>query len=127
MRIAVVVLLSLIAGGCSRPADPAPAERRPLAPGEMRFALRGEVIKADPEEGTLRVQHEKIEGYMAAMTMDFHASKGDIATYGAGRRIRADLIVNLKHEHRLENIWPDDRAEADIVAAGAKALREDTL
>ncbi len=130
LRLLFSLALVTTLAACSRPAAPASsaADRRALAPGEKRYALTGEVLRGDLQAGTLRVQHEKIEGLMGAMTMDFKASRGDISVYANGnRRIKADLIVNAASEFRLENIWPDDRSEAEIVAAGAKALREDTL
>ena len=36
-----------------------------------RFSIHGEVIRLDPQEKLATIKHEKIEGYMEAMTMTF--------------------------------------------------------
>jgi len=74
----------------------------------------------------LAVQHEAVPGYMPAMTMEFAVSPGDLANARPGQRIRAELIPDATGAPHLEKIWPDDKVAGDIVAAGTRALREDT-
>jgi protein SCO1/2 len=93
---------------------------------EKRYPLTGEIIKADAERLTLLVKHDAIAGYMAAMTMEFAVTSGDVANAREGQRIRAELIEREDGEFALEKIWPvDATAEARIGAAGGN-LRQDT-
>ena len=80
----------------------------------------------DTAHQLLGVQHEAIAGYMPAMTMEFAVSPGDLANARPGQRIRAELVPGAAGEMRLEKIWPDDKVADDTVAAGVRALREDT-
>jgi protein SCO1 len=68
-----------------------------------------------------------VKGYMPAMTMDFPVTSGDAAAATAGERIRAQLVVARDNTVRLESIWPDDKASADSVGAGARMLHQDTF
>jgi len=63
---------------------------------------------------------------MPAMTMEFAVSPGDLANARPGQRIRGELVPGASGEMRLEKIWPDDKVADDVVAAGTRALREDT-
>ena len=71
-------------------------ERRPVeqpkanAPAERIFNVRGVVQRFDPDGKTIIIKHDKIPGYMEAMTMPFEASDtnelkkvqpGDIASF----------------------------------------------
>ena len=80
----------------------------------------------DTARQILVVQHEAVPGYMPAMTMEFAVSPGDLAGARPGQRIRADLVPDANGSPHLEKIWPDDKVAGDIVAAGTRALREDT-
>ena len=119
--------LALVLTGCT-PRDPAAKNDSSSAakPKEKRYPLTGEMIKADPARLTLLVKHDAIPGYMAAMTMEFVASVGDVANAREGQRIRAELVEREDGDLALEKIWPVDvAAEARIGAAGG-ALRQDT-
>lgn len=78
------LFLALIAGlmlGCQK------------AP-ERRFDLRGKVVAVDKVQCQVMVAHEKIPGYMDAMTMPFHI--GDdwaVSVLEPGQRIEATLVV----------------------------------
>jgi protein SCO1 len=83
-------------------------------------------VSVDNVHQVLVVQHEAIPGYMPAMTMEFAVSPGDLANARPGQRIRAELAPGANGDLRLEKIWPDDKVADDTVAAGVRALREDT-
>jgi protein SCO1/2 len=106
--------------GCTKSA-PAPAEA-PIS----RYPLHGVIVSVDTPRQTLLVQHAAVPGYMPAMTMEFAVSPGDLANARPGQRIRAELVANASGDLRLEKIWPDDQVAGDTVAAGTRALREDT-
>ncbi len=93
---------------------------------DERYAITGEVIRADLERKLLIVQHDEIKGYMPAMTMEFIVSPGDLALAKPGQRIRAEMVPSTTGDIRLEKIWPDDQAATATVAAGALQLRQDT-
>lgn len=123
--IAALALLAL--AGCSR-SDPAPSATAASAqPAEKRYTLHGEVVAVDAARKVLIVKHEAVEGYMPAMTMEFLVNAGDIANAKPGQRIRGEMIPSDTGDFRLEKIWPDDRTADATVAAGANALRQDTL
>jgi protein SCO1 len=125
LRFACMVLLSgCLLAGCSKPATG--SQGRAEKPKDERYALRGEVIRVEPDRKILVVRHEEIKGYMPAMTMEFIVSAGDLAVAKPGQRIRAEMVPSKDGDYRLEKIWPDDKAAADAVAAGALQLRQET-
>lgn len=77
------------------------------ASGQKRYPLKGKVVSVDKAAKKAKVDHEAIEGYMPAMTMDFpvHADWvwDDLV---AGADIRAELVVDnaAKEPYWLENI-----------------------
>ena len=102
-------------------AGPSPAAN----PAEVRYPLTGEIVKVDAERQVLLVSHDKIPGYMMAMTMEFKVAKADLANAKAGQRIRAELVVQGEDFH-LEKIWPDDTVTKSTLDAAANALAQDT-
>lgn len=107
--------------GCGKSTEPAKAAAK-----DERYPLTGEILKVDKERKVLHVKHEEIKGYMPAMTMEFAVSAADLAAASPGQRIRAELVPVKEGDFRLEKIWPDDKATADAVQAGALQLRQDT-
>lgn len=77
----------------------AACERKVVAPGNAgeprRYELKGKVIKIEKEQKRIEVAHEKIEGFMDAMTMPF-VVKDDAALdkLQVGDQITATLIYN---------------------------------
>jgi len=64
---------------------------KPL-PGQ-RFDLRGKVVAVNKNEGTVRLAHEAIPGYMAAMTMDYPLKdKWAFDVLKPGQTIHATLV-----------------------------------
>jgi protein SCO1 len=72
-----------------------------------RYQLKGKVVSVDRTAKKAKIEHEKIEGYMEGMTMDFpiHADWvwNDLTP---GSEIRAELVVDnaAKDPYYLENI-----------------------
>jgi len=123
----ILISLGLVVTGCKpRVAAEKKAPSEEAASKEKRYPLTGEIIKADPARLTLLIKHDTIAGYMAAMTMEFVVTSGDVANAREGQRIRAELVEREDGEFALEKIWPvDASAEARIGAAGG-SLRQDT-
>jgi protein SCO1/2 len=85
-RRQMLVLLLGSAGGCSRKQEPEQPVRR--------YEMRGKVIRLQPSSQIAVIQHEKIEGWMEAMTMDFPVrDKEEFAKLRDGMRIRATVLV----------------------------------
>jgi protein SCO1 len=125
---ACAALSALIAApGCGRRGGEAAAGASAASSGERRFALTGEVISADAQRKVLVVRHNKVGGYMPAMTMEFAVSAGDAAAARPGERIRGELVVERAGTVRLEGIWPDDKVSLDTIDSGARMLRQDTF
>jgi protein SCO1/2 len=61
---------------------------------EQRFDLRGKVLGIDRNAGTVRLQHDAIPNYMAAMTMDYPVKdKWVFDVLKPGQTVRATLVV----------------------------------
>ncbi len=108
---------------CRRVAQ-APPEAQ--APEERHFALTGQILAVDVAHKSLLVSHDAVEGYMAAMTMEFRVSPADVAAAQEGGRIRAELFPDDPKGARLEKIWPVDPVAESVVALKANELRQDT-
>ncbi len=121
----VVLAACLLMAGCAKREAAVTTNAATAAPAEKRYPLTGEIVKADPERGTLIVAHDEIKGFMMAMTMEFNVSPGDLAIAKPGQHIRAEL-VQRGNDLLLENIWPDDAATQRALDAAAKALAQDT-
>ena len=118
--------------GCGRPgrsatnAAPSTAAKSDQ-PKDERYPLTGQVLKVEPDRKVVVVRHDEIKGYMPAMTMEFVVSAGDLAIAKPGQRIRGELVpAKDGGDIRLEKIWPDDKVSADMIAASALQLRQDT-
>ncbi len=123
-----MILAALALAGCSKTGSASP-EKAAAAQKDSkteRYPLTGEVLRVEKERKVLVVQHDEIKGYMPAMTMEFVVSSGDLALAKPGQKIRAEMVPVAGGDFRLEKIWPNDKAVADAVAAGALQLRQDT-
>ena len=68
---------------------------KPLSePGERLYTVRGIVLSRNAADNSLRLDHEEIPGFMAAMTMDYSVRGAEVKTLPADRkRIEAKLHV----------------------------------
>lgn len=118
--------LSLLLVACKPGASAGKTAPGADAAAEKRHPITGEIIKVDPERLTLLVRHDEIPGYMAAMTMEFSVTLGDVANAREGQRIRAEMVEREGGEFALEKLWTvDPVADAQVGSAGG-VLRQDT-
>jgi protein SCO1/2 len=128
---AVTLIAGLLMAGCAKQETVAPAvTARPspppaAVPAEVRHPLTGEIVKVEAEQQVLIVSHDKIPGFMPAMTMEFKVAKSDLANAKPGQRIRAEM-VDRGADYWLEKIWPDDTVTKTTLDAAAHALAQDT-
>ncbi len=68
-----------------------------LAGCAKHYKVEGLVLKTDPARRTMLVSHRPIEGYMPAMSMEFHAgAKEDLNKLAPGTRVQFTLRVGNK-------------------------------
>lgn len=115
----------ILGTACSRSENRTGANAESPSGVGPRYPLHGEIVAINREHKTLTISHEAIPGLMPAMTMEFRAADGDLASVKSGERIRAELVRQGDDFH-LEKIWPDDRVSTSSIAAAANALRQDT-
>lgn len=68
---------------------------KPLSePGEKLYTVRGTILSRNTADNTLRLDHEDIPGFMAAMTMDYSVRGVDVKTLPEDKkRIEGKLHV----------------------------------
>lgn len=97
--IAMLLLLCLFLAACERKASAPTNELK-------RYELKGKVVEIEAEKKRLKIEHEEIKGFMAAMTMwflvkdDAHFSQAAV-----GSQISATLVYNATDNRSwLENL-----------------------
>ncbi len=65
----LVILAAVLLAGCQKPA--APPANTGASPNAKRYPFKGSIVAVDKAAGKATIKHEKIDGYMDAMTMDF--------------------------------------------------------
>ena len=89
-RLGAFAIAVLLLSACSD----SQREKPPSEPGERVYAVRGVIEARDTSDNVLRVKHEEIKGFMAAMTMDFSVRGADVASLPPdGSLIEARLHV----------------------------------
>ena len=97
--ILLFLVFSVVFTGCGSEA------RQTESDSAKRYPMRGEVITLDKAAKKASIKHEKIEGYMDAMTMDFEIRKPDWVwnELVPGSVVNGDLVVdNVNGAYWLE-------------------------
>jgi Cu/Ag efflux protein CusF len=85
MKRPIVLLAAFSLLGCGRSSGPVEAPKE--------YALRGVILSLNPERRTATISHEKIEGWMEKMTMEFPVKdRKEFAKLRAGQHIRAKVF-----------------------------------
>jgi hypothetical protein len=89
-RAASLILLMVVLGACGN--DDA---AKPLSePGEKLYVVRGIILSRDPAANTVNLDHERIEGFMEAMKMDYGVRGAKVESLPPdSTRIEANLHV----------------------------------
>lgn len=92
MRYFILILLSVLLFSACEKSKPA---KRTASPGAKHFAFKGKVVAVDKAKKTVTVAHEKIPGYMDAMTMAFPVNDDYVLDdLKKDADLSADLIVD---------------------------------
>lgn len=88
--LAGTALLAAVATSCAR------GERAyDYGTAKQRYQLHGKILQLQPENRIAVIEHEKIEGWMEAMTMGFPVpALAEYSKLKAGMVIRATVNVN---------------------------------
>ena len=75
MKRALIVVAVLLLAACS-----GSEKEKPLSEdGEKLYDIRGKILARDAGDNTLRLDHERIEGFMDAMVMDYSVRGAKVA------------------------------------------------
>ena len=92
----------LVCGGCSKPEEP------------RRYQLRGYVVRLDPNSNLASIHNERIEGWMAEMTMKYPVEdRAEYLSLRKGEKITATVnvssegfwLTNVKERTGQKNSW----------------------
>ncbi len=99
MKAFLLLLTLLVAAGCSKTEAPAP-----VAAGPRTYAVRGVVQEIPADRRHATIKHEKIPGFMSAMTMDFSVKDTNVLnSISAGDEISFSLLVT-ENDDWIENV-----------------------
>ncbi len=97
----LIIFVLLVFAGCQKPVEK-------KASGETkRYPLKGKVVSVDTVGKKAKIDHEKIPGFMDAMTMDFPVHEDWVwRELTPGAEVRAELVVDMSADepYWLENI-----------------------
>ena len=112
MRLIIFICGLLLAIGCKRESSAPPVS----AATNQTYAVRGVVQKIASDLHHATIKHEKIPGYMAAMTMDFSVKDTDALNhFSAGDEINFTLVVTADDDW-IENLQRTGKSVAPTPA-----------
>jgi len=89
-RVSFLLLLLALLSACEGDDRPKPLSE----PGEKLYVVRGVILSRDATSNTLNLDHERIPGFMEAMTMDYSVRGEKVGALPADKtRIEAKLHV----------------------------------
>jgi len=99
VHLRLLIVLAVLLAGCQR--NPAP---KPVA----EYQMRGEVLSLEPASQLATVKHEKIEGWMEAMTMEYPVKdKQEFLKLKVGEKIQAKIQVQGT-DYWISSVNPDE-------------------
>ena len=94
----LLIVFAVLMWGCQR--NPAP---KPVA----EYQMRGEVVSLEPAAQLATVKHDKIEGWMEAMTMEYPVKdKQEFLKLKVGEKIQAKIRVQGT-DYWIASVNPD--------------------
>ncbi|MFW5925859.1 MAG: SCO family protein [Myxococcota bacterium] len=111
--VAAVVALGWYAGTRLGDSSGSESESGPAEEGEIYEDVAGQVLGVDAEQNTVKVHHERIEGFMESMVMDLQvADSVNLESIEPGYAIRFDL-AHTGDTFEVIDIRPDEAAAGD--------------
>ena len=107
MKLLLIILVAALALACQSPAN---KDAPPTTSSEMkveRFPFKGKVVEiTDKDKKKVKINHEKIEGRMEAMTMVFTVKDdAHFDQLAAGDEVKASYVFNPNDSRSwLENL-----------------------
>ena len=99
IHLRLLIVLAVLLAGCQR--NPAP---KPVA----EYQMRGEVLSLEPASQLATVKHDKIEGWMEAMTMEYPVKdKQEFLKLKVGEKIQAKIQVQGT-DYWISSVNPDE-------------------
>ncbi|MBA4148293.1 MAG: SCO family protein [Verrucomicrobia bacterium] len=117
VRFSLSCLLGITLVSCGQENDPKeslPKTEEPIAAANTNlqiFQVRGEIKEIKPDGKTVRIQHEEIPDYMAAMTMNLEARDTDLSAFKPGDYISFRMLVTE------DDGWIDQLQKVDAASA----------
>lgn len=109
MKAFLLLLTLLVAAGCSKTETP-----EPTTPIPKTYAVRGVVQEIPADRRHATIKHEKIPGFMSAMTMDFSVKDTNVLTgISAGDEISFNLLVT-ENDDWIEKVQRTGRAAVTL-------------
>lgn len=91
--LAVVVAAAWFIGSRTDGDGRAPSAAAEDATGQIHRNVTGRIVRLSPNEGTMTVDHDAIEGFMPAMVMDLPlADPREVGRFSAGDEVIFDLV-----------------------------------
>jgi Cu/Ag efflux protein CusF len=99
VRVALLALLVFYAVSCGTRSTQTSTE------GAQRYAVRGQIVRLEDGGKIVAIRHQKIEGWMDAMTMEFPVpDPHDAQSLHAGDQVTATVFVREK-DHVTTDYW----------------------
>ena len=97
-------------------------QQQDAAPTEIYRSIGATVVKVDVESRTVTLDHERIEGFMDAMTMDLPAAESaNLANLQPGDRVRFDLAL-VGGTYKVVGIWHDTDEAGDAASQATEPV-----
>ena len=111
MLRAIIFFALILVAGCT----PEAVAPKPAAATNQTYAVRGVVQEIPADRRHANIKHEKIPGYMAAMTMDFSVRDPNLLNeIKAGDEITFSLVVT-ENDDWIENIRVIGQTNAPVM------------
>lgn len=95
---------------------------------ERRFDLKGKVVLVEKDKQLVTISHEKIEGYMPAMTMPFTVpSEADLEILAPEDQLTATLVIDGSHSWLEQLIIVKQSGGASSLPAVVQAKEGDEV
>jgi protein SCO1/2 len=121
-----LLVIGVLLAGCEKPESAqSPTAPASISPPREIYSVTGNVVEVNAPEKYVEIKHEKIPGYMAAMTMPFDVrDTNELNGLNAGDKVVFQMLV-LTNDTWIENIRVTEKAIQGIPTKGPFRLVRD--